>query len=51
MPRGRKPIIKPTKDAEGGGSLSCPEWLNPEGRAEWQRVAPTLTKKGVLKPT
>lgn len=26
----------------------CPEWLEPEGKAEWERLAPELDRMGML---
>lgn len=30
------------------GTPRCPKWLDKEARAEWRRVAPELTRMGVL---
>ena len=32
------------------GAVTCPEWLTAEARAEWRRLAPALTKAGLLTP-
>ena len=49
MPRGRKPNVKPSKPTSG--TVHPPDFLSPEAREEWKRVAPTLVKRGILKPT
>lgn len=50
--RGKKPKLKvSTAKQSSGDSLAAPEWLNTEAQREWRRVAPTLTRKGILKAT
>ena len=62
--RGRKP--KPTKVKKlegvradrvnenepepGPGKVTCPSFLSKEARAEWRRIAPELTRLGLLTP-
>jgi P27 family predicted phage terminase small subunit len=47
--RGRKPVVRPGNASSD--SLTVPEWLNADAKKEWDRVAPTLAKKGILKAT
>ena len=44
--KGRKPKVRQL--VPSGESVLAPEWLNDEAKTEWTRVAPTLTKKGIL---
>ena len=45
--KGRRPINtnepEPPQD-----NLTCPDWLMPEAKLEWARLAPSLTAMGVL---
>lgn len=45
---GKRPIRRPTSAT--AGTVTCPEWLTGEARAEWRRLAPTLSKAGLLTP-
>jgi P27 family predicted phage terminase small subunit len=36
---------EPTPPANG---ITCPEWASEDARSIWQRLAPSLTKRGVL---
>ena len=61
--RGRKPKPTAIKVLEGNpgkrplnehepvppqGDISCPDWLEPEAKREWARLAPALEAMGVL---
>ena len=61
--RGRKPKPTAIKVLEGNpgkrelnllepippkGDLTCPDWLEDEAKAEWERLAPSLEAMGVL---
>ena len=61
--RGRKPKPTALKQLEGNpgkrplneqepippkGSVRCPNWLEPEAKKEWKRLAPSLEAMGVL---
>ena len=45
--KGRRPINKeePTPPQE---NVKCPEWLMPEAKKEWKRLAPSLIAMGIL---
>ena len=47
MARGRKPHLKPVKDALGRVPVP-PAWLTKEAKAEWKRVAPDLVRLQIL---
>ena len=61
--RGRKPKPTALKQLEGNpgkrplneheptppkGTIRCPNWLEPEAKKEWKRLAPSLEAMGVL---
>jgi P27 family predicted phage terminase small subunit len=45
---GKRPIR--AKATAPRGAVTCPEWLTAEARAEWRRLAPALTRAGLLTP-
>jgi len=64
MERGPKPKPTKLKKLEGvrtdrinenepepkAGKVTCPRFLSKEGKAEWRRIAPELTRLGLLTP-
>jgi len=48
--RGRKPALKEGQST-AGENTKCPDWLTDDAKKEWRRVAPSLTKKGILRAT
>ena len=43
---GKRPIK--TSPQPKVGKVTCPEWLSPQAKAEWKRVAPELEQMGVV---
>src|SRR3970040_1699024 len=46
---GKRPLKKTRSKLDGKGP-SCPEWLSPEAKVEWRRLAPELVRRGLLTP-
>jgi P27 family predicted phage terminase small subunit len=46
---GKRPLKKARAKLDGKGP-SCPEWLSPEAKVEWRRLAPELVRRGLLTP-
>ena len=44
---GKRPLNK-REPVPPKGSIKCPEWLLPEAKREWKRLAPSLEAMGVL---
>lgn len=45
--KGRRPI-NPNEPKPGKANLACPDWLLPEAKEEWERLAPALDAMGVI---
>ena len=45
--KGRRPLNK-NEPVPPQNNIECPDWLMPEAKAEWDRLAPSLTSMGIL---
>jgi len=44
---GKRPLKKAQAKPAAKGP-TCPDWLSPEAKAEWRRLAPELVRRGLL---
>ena len=45
--KGRRPLNK-NEPVPPQNNIVCPDWLMPEAKAEWDRLAPSLASMGIL---
>jgi P27 family predicted phage terminase small subunit len=52
--KGRRPSLETLKRRLAGGYSGpppeCPDWLDPDAKAEWERIAPALVAAKLLTP-